>query len=108
MYFDPDVERHPVVRVIREHFPGAIVDVVCFRDETTIHIEPTLLPDICDVLRRHPQVNTNLLSDLTAVDMLRLREMPRFDVVVQLYSLTNRVRVLLKAGVNDGEPVPSL
>jgi NADH-quinone oxidoreductase subunit C len=49
-----------------------------------------------------------MLTDVTAVDMLRLRETPRFDVVVLLYSLKNRVRLRLKAGVNDGEPVPSL
>ena len=108
MYFDPDVEQHPAVRVIREYFPGAIQDIVRFRDETTIHIEPTLLRDICDMLRKHPQVGLNMLSDLTANDMLRLRESPRFDVVVLLYSLRNRVRVRLKAGVNDGEPAPSL
>ena len=100
--------RHPAVRVIREHFPGAILDIVRFRDETTIHVEPVLLREICAVLRSHPQVNLNMLTDVTAVDMLRLREAPRFDVVVLLYSLTNRVRVRLKAGVNDGEPVPSL
>ena len=108
MYTDPNVERHPAVRAIREHFPGAIVDIVRFRDETTIHIEPTLLRDICDMLRKHPQVGLNMLSDLTANDMLRLRESPRFDVVVLLYSLRNRVRVRLKAGVDDGQPVPSL
>jgi NADH-quinone oxidoreductase subunit C len=108
MYTDLDVERHPAVRAIRDHFPGAIVDIVRFRDETTIHIEPTLLRDICDMLRTHSQIGLNMLSDLTANDMLRLRETPRFDVVVLLYSLRNRVRVRLKAGVNDGQPVPSL
>jgi NADH-quinone oxidoreductase subunit C len=40
--------------------------------------------------------------------MLRLRAEPRFDVVVLLYSLKNRVRLRLKAGCNDGEPVPSM
>jgi NADH-quinone oxidoreductase subunit C len=108
MYFDADVERHPAVRIIREQFPGAIIDIVRFRDETTIHVEPLLLREICDLLRKHPQVSLNMLTDVTAVDMLRLRETPRFDVVVLLYSLRNRVRLRLKAGVNDGEPVPSL
>src|SRR3712207_5662616 len=108
MYVHPDVNLHPVVRAINEQFPGAIVDIVRFRDETTIHVEPSLRRDICDMLRHHPQVGRNMLPDITAVDMLRLRESPRFDVVVMLYSLRNRVRVRLKAGVNDGEPVPSL
>ena len=49
-----------------------------------------------------------MLTDLTAVDMLRLRTTPRFDVVAPLYSIQNRVRLRLKAGCNDGEPFPSL
>ena len=108
MYFDADVERHPAVRAIRAAFPDAIVDIVRFRDETTIHVQPELLREICWMLRNHEQVGLNALTDITAVDMLRLRESPRFDVVVLLYSLTNRVRVRLKAGVDDGQAVPSL
>jgi NADH-quinone oxidoreductase subunit C len=104
----PDVEEHPAVRAIRERFPEAIVDIVRFRDETTIHVRAELLREICAYLREHPHVRLDFLSDLTALDMLRLRDTPRFDVVVQLYSLSNRVRLRLKAGVNDGEPVPSL
>lgn len=108
MYFVDDVEQHPAVRVIRESFPDAILDIVRFRDETTIHVRPELLRDICRTLRDHENVRLDFLTDVTAVDMLRLRESPRFDVVALLYSLTNRVRVRLKAGVDDGQPVPSL
>ena len=108
MYFDPDVNLHPAVRAIREAFPEAIVDVVRFTDETTIHIRAPFLLDVCWMLRNHPQVSLNFLTDVTAVDMLRLRESPRFDVVTLLYSLKNRVRVRLKSGVDEGESVPSL
>jgi NADH-quinone oxidoreductase subunit C len=107
-WFDPDVENHPAVRVIREAYPRAILDIVRFRDETTIHVQPELLREICAMLRSHEQVGLNALTDVTAVDMLRLRERPRFDVVVLLYSLRNRTRLRLKAGVDDGQPVPSL
>ena len=108
MYFVDDVELHPAVRVIRETYPEAILDIVRFRDETTIHIRPELLRDICQTLRAHENVRLDFLTDVTAVDMLRLRESPRFDVVALLYSLPNRVRVRLKAGVDDGQSVPSL
>ena len=107
-YVDPDVERHPVVRALRERFPDTILDVVRFRDETTIHLRREDLREVCAFLRAHPRLRFDFLTDLTAVDMLRLRAEPRFDVVALLYSLTNRVRVRLKAGCNDGEPVPSL
>ena len=107
-YFDADVELHPAVRVLRDAMPEAIVDVVRFGNETTIHVVASQLRDVAALLREHEQVSFNMLSDLTAVDMLRLRPTPRFDVVVQLYSLKNRVRLRLKAGVNDGESAPSL
>lgn len=107
-YVDPDVEKHPVVRALRAQFPETIVDIVRFRDETTIHVRAEALRDICLFLRDHPHIALNFLTDITAIDMLRLREEPRFDVVVLLYSLPNRVRVRLKAGVNDGQAVPSL
>jgi NADH-quinone oxidoreductase subunit C len=107
-WFDPDVERHPAVRAIRERFPETIVQIVRFRDETTIHIRPEDLREVCAYLREHPRVRLDFLTDVTAVDMLKLRESPRFDVVVQLYSLRNRTRLRLKAGVEDGQPIPSL
>ena len=107
-WFDPAVENHPAVRVIRDTFPGAILDIVRFRDETTVHIQPELLREICAALRTHERVGLDMLTDITAVDMLRLREAPRFDVVVLLYSLRNRARFRLKAGVDDGQSVPSL
>ncbi len=107
-WIDPDVEKHPALRALRQQFPDSVVDVVRFRDETTIHVRREDLREICRFLRDHPKIQLNFLTDVTAVDMLQLRESPRFDVVVQLYSLPNRVRLRLKAGCNDGEPVPSL
>ncbi len=108
MYFDADVENHPAVRVLRQAMPESIVEIVRFRDETTIHVKANLLREVCSILRGHDRVSFNFLTDVTAVDMLRLRDNPRFDVVVLLYSLKNRVRLRIKAGVNDGEPCPSL
>ena len=107
-WFHEDLEVHPALVVLRAAFPEAIVDAVRFRDETTIHIAREQWRTVCLFLKDEPRVQLNFLTDLTAVDMLRLRENPRFDVVAQLYSLPNRARVRLKTGVNDGEPVPSL
>ena len=107
-WFADDIETHPALRVLRATFPQAIADAVRFRDETTIHVVSEQWRTICLFLKDHPRLQLNFLTDLTAVDMLRLRENPRFDVVAHLYSLPNRVRLRLKTGVNDGEPVPSL
>jgi NADH-quinone oxidoreductase subunit C len=108
MYTDEDVERHPAVRLLRERMPDAIVDIVRFRDETTIHVQRETFRDVCALLRDDERTAFAMLIDLTGVDMLRLRAEPRFDAVALLYSLENRVRLRIKAGCNDGEPVPSL
>jgi len=107
-WFHDDVGVHPALVALRAVFADAVVDAVRFRDETTIHVSREQWRNICLFLKDHPRLQVNFLSDVTAVDMLRLRENPRFDVVAQLYSLPNRVRLRLKTGVDDGESVPSL
>lgn len=107
-YFHDNVEWHPAVREARAAFGPAIREVVRFRNETTIHVDPRYFRDVCNYLRTHERLAFVALSDVTAVDMLKLRTTPRFDVVALLYSIRNRVRLRIKAGVNDGESVPSL
>jgi NADH-quinone oxidoreductase subunit C len=108
LYTDPDLNKHPVVRELRTHFPDDLLDVIRFRNETTIHVSREAYREIAFFLRDHEHIALNFLTDLTAVDMLSLRTSPRFDVVAQLYSIRNRVRLRLKAGCDDGQPVPSL
>ena len=100
MYMDPDIEQHPAVR------PPARAVAGCHRrigplSRRNDHPRPALklLRDVCALLRDDERSSFSMLTDVTAVDMLRLRENPRFDVVVLLYSLKNRVRLRLKAGV---------
>jgi NADH-quinone oxidoreductase subunit C len=107
-YFDADLTRHPVVRALREAFPDDLQDVVRFRNETTIYVTPAKFREIAFFLRDHDRIQMNFLTDLTAVDMLNLRTTPRFDVTATLYSIPNRVRLRMKAGINDGETIPSL
>jgi NADH-quinone oxidoreductase subunit C len=108
-YWGPtNPDENPAVLAVRGRFPEAYQDVVNFRDEITIRVARESLRDVVEFLRDHPDLRYNLLTDLTAVDMLQLRGDPRFDVVVQLYSIPRRVRLRVKAGLNDGEAVPSL
>ncbi len=108
LWIDDDLERHPVVRVLREAYPDDLLDIIRFRDETTIHVSREKFREIAFFLRDDERILLNFLTDLTVVDMLRMRTAPRFDVVAQLYSIPNRRRLRLKAGFDDGEPVPSL
>lgn len=108
-YWGPlDESRHPAILALRQAFPDDIEEVVFFRDEVTVRVRAARLADAARFLRDHSDLRYRLLSDLTAVDMLRLRTAPRFDVVVTLYSIVNRQRLRLKAGVREGEACPSL
>ena len=107
-WFADDLEQHPAVVLLRSAMPEALVDVVRFRNETTIHVQPAAFRETCRVLRDDPGLAMNFLTDLTAVDMLKLRTSPRFDVMAQLYSIPNRVRLRIKAGIDDGQTIPSL
>ena len=108
-YWGPtNPDENPAVLAIRAAFPEAYIDAVNFRDEMTVRIEREPLREVVQFLRDEPSLRFNLLTDETFVDMLRLRDEPRFDLVVQLYSVPKRRRLRLKAGVNDGETVPSL
>jgi NADH-quinone oxidoreductase subunit C len=107
-YWGPLSEDHPAIVALRAAFPDAVQETVFFRDEVTVRIAPEVWLDAFALLRDDEDLRYQLLSDLTAVDMLRLRPSPRFDVVVTLYSIRTRQRLRIKAGIEDGESIPSL
>jgi NADH-quinone oxidoreductase subunit C len=108
-YWGPlDEAQHPAIIALRAAFPDDIEGIVFFRDEVTVKIRPERLADACTLLRDTPDLKYQMLSDLTAVDMLNLRTAPRFDVVVTLYSIPRRWRLRLKAAVAEDQSCPSL
>lgn len=107
-YWGPLSEDHPAIVALRGAFGDAIEEVTFFRDEVTLRINRDIWVDAFTLLRDHPALSYRLLSDLTAVDMLRLRPAPRFDVVGTVYSIKNRWRLRLKAGVEEDQEIESL
>lgn len=108
-YWGPlDEARHPAVIALRAAFGDAIEGVTFFRDEVTVRVAAPRLAEIIAFLRDHEDLSYRLLSDLTAVDMLRMRAEPRFDVVVTIYSIVNRQRLRVKAAVREGQACPTL
>ncbi|MBI3988677.1 MAG: NADH-quinone oxidoreductase subunit C [candidate division NC10 bacterium] len=63
---------------------------------------------LCRFLKNDPELEYDYLSNVTAVDCLKQRDGPRFDVVYHLYSLRHKWRVRLKTRVEEGTPVPSI
>jgi len=104
-----EVEEHLAVRKLRERSPQAILEAGVYRNEVTVVVDRAAIEAVCRFLRDDPDLAFDFLSDLTAVDRLRLPEPgPRFEVVYHLYSMSRRNRLRLKVRAAEGEPVPTV
>jgi len=103
-YIAPQLEE--VKSAIPELFGEAIENAVEFRGELTLYVKPESIVEVCTVLRNHPHLRFDMISDLTAVD--QLNEMkngePRFFVVYHLFSTQTKHRLRLKAPVWENRP----
>ncbi|BBA68882.1 NADH-quinone oxidoreductase subunit C [Geobacter sulfurreducens] len=93
-------ENNRAVIKLKEKFATSILDVKEFRGEVTVTVAREKVVDICRFLKESLQYN--LCTDVTAVDYLGKQE-PRFMVVYNLYSIPNKDRLRLKAGVPEAD-----
>lgn len=104
-------ERLEVARV-QEKFPGAIIKIKTFRDNTFLCLKKDKLREVAQYLRDEPELEYKYFSDCTCVDYskwMHERDFPeRFEIIYNLFSLKYFSRIFLKVGVNDGETSPSL
>ena len=71
--------------------------------DATARVGRERIEDVLAFLRDDPELEFEMLTDLTAVDYLG--EQPRFEVVYHLYSVAHNHRVRIKARVSEDEPV---
>ena len=91
----------PAVVRFRERFAADILGVEEFRGETAVSVKPARIVEMLRSLREDPECPFEMLTDLTAVDYLRLDRPERFAVVYQLYSVLANRRIRVKAYVNE-------
>jgi len=96
------------VEAIREAFPDAVQDVVEFRGDTTIYVDPPQIAQVAEFLRDGDGLKYDFMVNLAGVDYLP--ESPRFAVVYHLYTMLYNRRLRLKVRVpDDDQPsVPSV
>lgn len=85
---------------LQEKFPGALASTVEFRGEISVTVTPASLISIMTYCRG--ELAFDLLLDVSSVD--NMGEDPRFVVVYELYSLTTKVHLRVKAAVSEDEP----
>lgn len=93
-------ETNRAVIKLREKFSASVLDVKEFRGEVTVTVKREDIVEICNFLKS--SLAYNLCTDVTAVDYWGKQE-PRFMVVYNLYSIPNKDRLRVKAGVPEAD-----
>lgn len=89
-----------VIEKLRAEFGAAIGAAVEFRSSYSVKLDAEHIVAVCRWLKR--QVPFEMLSDLSGVD--HLGEVPRFEVVYVLYSVTHNCTLRLQTRVPEAEP----
>ena len=91
----------PVVARFKERFGSEILSVEEFRGQVAVSVKSGRIVEMLRALRGDAECPFDVLTDLTAVDYLRLDHPERFAVVYQLYSLLRNERLRVKAYVSE-------
>ena len=84
----------PEVAALLARNPAIVTGAKFDRDQLIIWVDRIALRDACLTLKNDPQLQYNALADVTCLDWYP-RE-PRFEVVYQLFSTSNKKYVRLK------------
>ncbi len=96
-----------VVTTIKEKFPQAVEETVCFRDEHTIRVKREHLLEVARFLKEDAAGKFNFLSDLCGVDYMG--RALRFEVVYHLYSMEHKHRLRMKVSLSESDlSIPSV
>jgi NADH-quinone oxidoreductase subunit C len=81
---------------------AAVTGAKLDRGQLIIWLDRTALRDACVMLKNDPQLQFNAIADITCVDWFP-RE-PRFEVVYQLFSTSNKKYLRLKVKLRGEDP----
>jgi NADH-quinone oxidoreductase subunit C len=92
----------PELSQLLASLPSAVQAAKLDRGELSIYVESGAIRDACALLRDHPELKYNSLSDLTGVDWYPSE--PRFEIVYHLLSIPRRTRLRLKIKLGGDNP----
>ena len=92
-----------LLEILQRECGDLIQDSVVELGDVVITVSPSNLSKFLAVCKNSPSLAFNLLSDITAVDWMDLRD-DRFEVVYQLLSLGKLWRLTVKVSVSEGHP----
>ena len=90
-----------VVEKLKTQFPHSVINVREFRNETTIQVKKEDIVNICIFLRDDESSQFDYCSDICGADNYTPEN--RFEVIYNLYSLSNKQRIRLKVFVDESD-----
>lgn len=90
---------HVIAEKIKAACPEAVLDTKEAFGELTIEVARDQIMRVCRFAQKDPSLDFDMLTDLCSVDFPN--EVPRFEVIYQLYSLERNHRLRLKARVPE-------
>ncbi len=95
-----------LVDLLKERFPGDILEVTEFRGEVTVVVPKERIVEITRFLKEDPRTVFDLLTLVTGVHFL---DRPYdYEVLYHLYSLQKNHRLRIKTRLRQGETVPTI
>ncbi len=95
------MEAKEIVGRLERQFPGKISRFKEDISDPYLHVDSQAIVEICRYLRDEPDLNFEILSDLTCLDLPKEN---KIQVVYHLYSYSHRHQVVLKADLPREEP----
>jgi NADH-quinone oxidoreductase subunit C len=95
-----DASDHPLVKRLRERVGEAVTGAFTFLGQLSVHVKAEAIVEACRALRDDAETPFDYLSDLTCVHWPEHEETP-FEVVYNLYSISQNERVRLKAEAGE-------
>ncbi len=92
---------HPVTLRLQAEFDDAIIETHAHRGDHTTVVRPEKYLDLVRFLHDDPECSFDFLVDITAVDRLRMKLRPRFEVVLHFYSSRSNGRYRVKVRPAD-------
>lgn len=93
-----------ILRKVKEKFGDAVLETHTNFGDATVTLRKESVRSLARFLKEDPELDFNVLMDLTAVDYLSMEKIPRFEVVYHFYSLHYNQRLRVKVPVTDEEP----
>lgn len=86
---------------VSQKFSEVILETHSFRGDNTILIQKESILKVMEFLKTDPELEFNVLMDLSAVDYFWMFKKPRFEVVYHLFSMSKKHRLRVKVGVDE-------